>query len=61
MGRQYCFLGTFQQTIGFLDTHRGRTIGFLSEKGDADVCSIVVTLQKIQGLSPFLITIDTRN
>jgi hypothetical protein len=44
MGRQYCFLGTFQQTIGFLDTRRGRTIAFLSEKGDTEVCSIVVTL-----------------
>ena len=44
MGRQYCFLGTFQQTIGFLDTLRGRTIGFLSEKGDADVYAIAVTV-----------------
>jgi hypothetical protein len=44
MDRQYCFGGTFQRIIGLLDTIRGFAIGFLSEKSDADVCSITVTL-----------------
>jgi hypothetical protein len=44
MDRQYCFGETFQRTIGVLDTMRGFAIGFLSEKSDADVRSITVTL-----------------
>jgi hypothetical protein len=44
MDRQYCFGGTFQRIIGFLDTIRGFAIRFLSEKSDADVCPIAGTL-----------------
>jgi len=63
MGRQYCFLGTFQRTIDFLGTLRGRDIGFLIEKSDADVCSIGVALiyRKYRAYDHSVTPIDTWN
>ena len=50
MGRQYCFGGTFQRIIGFLDTIRGFAIG-RREKGDPDEPSIAGSLSYRQHIA----------
>jgi hypothetical protein len=63
MDRQYCFSGTFLRIIGILDTLRVCAIIFPSKKGDADVCSIGVSLsyRKYMASDHFVIPIDTWN
>jgi hypothetical protein len=40
MGRQYCFSGTFQEIIAFLDTLQGAPSLFWNAEQGADVRSI---------------------